>query len=163
MAAHFFFSDFFFSSEMDTAIDDSSLVSPAAPFCSIKEIRDPLQCFYSRQQRRFKAQRDMNQVCGGAEAQFMDTQAHKWPLRPHVHTAIPFSAICLGDVTKKSLAGPTVEHMFGDNQLPSVNRWNQPPPSHSLALIFTFSLFLWRCSAAIYCPWRVGQVSQTAA
>lgn len=116
-----------------------------------------------KEQRRFKVQRDMNQVCGVAEAQFMDTQAHKWPLRPHVHTAIPSSAICLGDVTKKSLAGPTVEHMFGDNQLPSVNRWNLAPPSDSLALIFTFSLFLWGSSAAIYCPWRVGQVSQTAA
>lgn len=107
---------------MDTAIDDSSLIGRAAPPAASRKLGIRSFCFYSRQRERFKAQRDMNQVGSVAETQFMDTQAHKWPLRPHVHTAIPFSAICLKDVWKNSLAGPTVEHMLGDNQLPLVKK-----------------------------------------
>lgn len=120
---------------MDTAIDDSSLIGRAAPPAASRKLGIRSLCFYSRQRERFKAQRDMNQVGGVAETQFMDTRAHKWPLRPHVRTAIPFSAICLGDVTKKSLAGPT------DNQLPLVKGGNLLPRSRSLTLIFTFGLF----------------------
>lgn len=100
-------------------MDGSSPIGRAAPPAASRKLGIRSLCFYSRQRERFKAHRDMNQVCGVAETQFMDTQAHKWPLRPHVHTAIPFSAICLGEVTKKSLAGPTV---CGDNQLPLVRR-----------------------------------------
>lgn len=128
---------------MDTAIDDSSLIGRAAPPAASRKLGIRSLCFYSRQPERFKAQRDMNQVCGVAETQFMDTQAHKWPLRPHVHTAIPFSAICLGDVTKKSLAGPTVEHMLGDNQLPLV----MPAASQSFALIHVSPVLL----VSIFC------------
>lgn len=81
---------------MDTAIDDSSLTGRAAPPAASRKLGIRSLCFYSRRRERFKAQRDMNQVRGVAETQFMDTQARKWPLRPHVHTAIPLSAICFG-------------------------------------------------------------------